>query len=188
MDRTQRWDRALGASVAVLLATMIALAAMGRSPWCPKGDWLPWSWDIWSAHNSQHLLDPYTFSHVLHGVLFYGALRLLGERWADVRLVLAVALEAAWEIVENTDRVIEHYRETTISLDYFGDALLNSGADVVAMGLGYLVAARVPWWASVLIFVATEVALALWIRDSLLLNVVMLVCPIEAIKAWQMGG
>ena len=182
------WGRVSLAGVGIVGATSLILSAMGRTWWCAQGDWLPWSWDIWSAHNSQHLIDPYTATHVLHGVLFFGLLRLLGDRWPGARALVAVGLESAWEILENTDRVIQHYRETTISLEYDGDAVLNSAADIAAMGIGYWLASRLPWWASVGSFLATEVALALWIRDSLLLNILMLLWPIEAIKAWQLGA
>lgn len=184
-----RWGRVHLVGVGIVSVTCLILSGMGRTWWCAQGDWSPWSWEIWSAHNSQHLLDPYTATHVLHGVVFFGALRLLlGTRLPEVRAIVAVLIEAAWEIVENTDRVIQHYRETTISLDYDGDAVLNSAADIAAMGLGYWIASRLPGWASVVGFLATELVLALWIRDSLLLNVLMLLWPIEAVKTWQLGG
>lgn len=178
---------AVAAAIALLAA--IVLAGMGRTIWCGCGSLVPWSWDIWSRHNSQHLLDPYSFTHVLHGVVFYALARALaGRAPLDVRFALAVAAESAWEVVENTDRVITHYREATISLDYYGDSVLNSLSDITAAALGFFVASRLPWWGSLAMFVAFEIALALWIRDSLVLNVVMLLYPIEAIRSWQMGG
>jgi hypothetical protein len=177
-------------AVALVVAAMaVALRAMGRVWWCQVGDWAPWSFDIWSPHNSQHLLDPYTFTHVLHGVVFYGLLRLvLGREWGWWRLVLALAAEAAWEVGENTPAVIEAYRESTISLDYYGDSILNSVADVAACAAGFLLAARLPAWATWAGFFGTELILALWIRDSLLLNVLMLTFPVEAVKQWQLGA
>ncbi|TNE85185.1 MAG: DUF2585 family protein [Deltaproteobacteria bacterium] len=161
---------------------------MGRSLWCSCGSAVPWSFDVWSKHNSQHLLDPYTFSHVLHGVVFFGLLWPLRERiglgW---RATISAGLEASWEIAENTNAVIERYRETTVSLDYFGDSVLNSMADIASCLAGFALAASIPWFASVGFFVAVELFLLLWIKDSLVLNVIMLVWPIEAIKQWQMG-
>jgi hypothetical protein len=186
--RTPLWRETGLAGLGVVIAAAATLLWMGRRVWCAQGDWAPWSFDIWSAHNSQHVVDPYTFTHVLHGVVFFAGLRLLGARWPDLRLLLAIVLESAWEVVENTERVIQHYREATISLDYTGDTVVNSVADVAAMVCGYLIASRVPWWASVLLFVGTELVLAWWIRDSLTLNVIMLFWPIEAIKTWQTGG
>ena len=150
---------------------------------------MPWAWDIWSAHNSQHLIDPYTFTHVLHGVLYYALLRLvLGARWPSARALLAVSAEVAWEIIENTNAVIESYRESTIALNYFGDSIVNSLGDVGAFVLGYTAAMRIPVWMSVVGFTAVEGALLLAIRDGLLLNILMLLHPIQAIKVWQMGG
>jgi hypothetical protein len=136
----------------------------------------------------QHILDPYTFSHVLHGVVFFGGLHLVMRgRWPRVQVVIAALLEAAWEVAENTERVIQHYRETTISLDYFGDSVGNSVADIGFCVLGFLIAAAVPGWVSAVGFALTELMLLAWIRDSLLLNVLMLVYPLEAVKRWQVG-
>ncbi|MCB9675466.1 MAG: DUF2585 family protein [Alphaproteobacteria bacterium] len=161
---------------------------MGRVPWCKCASWVPWSWDIWSLHNSQHILDPYSFSHALHGVLFYaGIFIVLRGRFPRAGVVLAAAIEAAWEILENTPMVIQHYRETTISLDYYGDSVANSVADIVCCVAGYAIAAVVPVWVSAIGFALTELMLVVWIKDSLLLNIVMLVWPMEAIKQWQMG-
>jgi hypothetical protein len=162
---------------------------MGRRVWCSCGSLSPWSWDIWSPHNSQHLLDPYTFTHVLHGALYYVVLRLLlGSRWPPFRALLAVMVEVGWEIGENTNVVIEAYRESTISLNYYGDSIVNSVGDVIAFALGYAGAMRLPVWLSVLVFLTVEAVLLLTIRDSLLLNIVMLLYPVQAIKSWQMGG
>lgn len=162
---------------------------MGRRVWCACASWSPWSWDIWSPHNSQHFLDPYTFTHVLHGTLYYALLWLVfGSRWPALRALLAVMVEVGWEVMENTNAVIEAYRESTISLNYDGDTILNSVGDDVAFILGYIAAMRLPVWVSALAFAIIEAALLLTIRDSLLLNVLMLVYPIGAIKTWQMGG
>lgn len=162
---------------------------MGRIWWCECGEPDLWSWHIWSRHNSQHVIDPYTFTHVMHGILFYGLFRLLlGSRLAGLRAILAIGVEAAWEIAENTSWLIDRYRESTISLDYYGDSVINSLADILACLGGYALAATIPVWLSVAGVAVTEVVLLIWIRDSLLLNVVMLIRPIEAIKTWQMGG
>jgi hypothetical protein len=163
---------------------------MGRPWWCRAGDAVPWSGDIWSRHNSQHLVDPYTITHVLHGVALYGVLWALLRRFTgpQARAALALAVETAWEIVENTDAMIEHYRATTISLDYYGDSVVNSMSDIGAMMLGFWLARRIPTWASVVLIVVMEVAVAAIIRDNLALNILMLIYPLEAVKRWQMGG
>ena len=102
------------------------------------------------------------------------------------RLCLAISLEAGWEVFENCDFTIERYREMTIALDYKGDSIANSLGDILSCGVGFLLTRRLGVWGSVSLFVATEVVLLIWIRDSLLLNVVMLTWPIDAIKTWQM--
>ncbi len=142
-------------------------------------------------HNSQHLIDPYTFTHVIHGVLFYALFFLpLRKRspGLGLGLVVAVALESAWEVLENTNYMIERYREATISLDYVGDSIINSMGDILACAGGYALAALVPVRISVAVVLLTELVLLMWIRDNLLLNVVMLVWPVEAIRRWQTGG
>ena len=175
--------------IGIMGLTVVVLWLKGQPLWCQCGGWSPWSGEIWSAHNSQHVFDPYTFTHVLHGVIFFGLLRaVLGEGRVGLRVLLATAVEALWELVENSEAVIQAYRESTISLDYFGDSVMNVVGDLGAMLLGYGLAAAVPAWVSVLGFVATEVILALWIRDSLILNIIMLTVPIEAIKQWQLAG
>jgi len=168
---------------------VITLSFMGRWAWCRCNTWSPWSWDIWSMHNSQHLLDPYTFTHVLHGVWFYALLWLVFRaRWPGYRAFSALVVEAIWEVAENTDLVIESYRESTISLNYYGDSILNSLADLVAFALGYTAAVWLPAWASAAGFFGIELVLLLTIRDSLLVNVLMLLYPVEALKNWQIGG
>ncbi len=176
----------------LLLSALVAtvLAWMGRSGWC-SGDapWLPWSGDVWSEHSSQHLFDPYAFTHILHGILFYGLLWLaLGRLVSRVgRGWMATGVEAAWEIVENTDAVIERYRQT-MAVGYEGDAVVNSVGDIGAFVVGYAMASAVPLRVSLAAFVLVEAALVLTIRDSLLLNVLMLVHPLDAVKQWQMAG
>lgn len=197
----------VGLGVATLVGigapTAAGLRAMGRTVWCSCGSPVPWSWDIWSKHNSQHLVDPYTFTHVLHGFVFYAlsaalarvVLRIAtpaGRSPRPAGFALAVAMEAVWELFENTNAVIERYREATISLDYFGDSVINSMGDLGACALGFGIVARLPTRASIALFLATEAALLATIRDSLTLNVLMLVLPggglTEAIQAWQTAG
>jgi len=174
---------------ALLGAAGLTLHLMGRRLWCECGEPVPWSWDIWSSHNSQHLVDPYAFTHFLHGMLFYAFFRFaLGARWPVLRALLALGVELAWELGENTNTVINAYRESTISLNYYGDTILNSLGDVLAFALGYVAARRIPVWASVAAFALIEIALLATIRDSLLLNVLMLLHPLAAVKAWQMAG
>ena len=176
------------ACIPILFIAAGILRAMGRPWWCECGSLSPWNWDIWSRHNSQHLLDPYTFTHVLHGLLFYALLHLLLGRRTGVALrgVIAMIIEALWEVLENTNMVIEAYRESTISLGYYGDSVLNSLFDILACGVGYVAAIWLPVWISVAGFVAVEAILLLWIRDGFLLSALMLVSPIEAIKHWQL--
>jgi predicted MFS family arabinose efflux permease len=169
-------------------AACVVLRAMGRQWWCACGGYVPWSWSVHSSHNSQHLIDPYFFTHVLHGVIFFGALKALLPRLdAGRRFLIAVIIESAWEILENSPMIIERYRAATISLNYFGDSIDNSICDILACALGYWIGGRIGWRWSIAFFIAVELALMVTIRDSLTLNVLMLVCPIEAIKQWQSG-
>jgi Protein of unknown function (DUF2585) len=181
--------RLIVGSTGLLLAMTLVLIVMGRRWWCACGSWDLTSWDIWSSHNSQHLIDPYFFSHVLHGVLFFWFLRAFANRVDRTnRLLLALALEVAWELLENSPIIINRYREATISLDYIGDSIANSWIDVVACAMGYAFAAHTRWWWSIIFFVAIELVLLMAIRDCLALNVLMLAWPIEAIKLWQSPG
>ena len=176
--------------LALLAVVAATLHAIGRPWWCKAGDLALWSNDVLTRHNSQHLADPYTVTHVLHGIALYGLLwLLLRRRVAPVfRLTVGVLVEAAWEIVENTDFVIDRYRAATISLDYYGDSVANSLGDNIAFVAGYVIAAMIPWWVSAMAFFVVDGLLVLWIRDSLLLNVLMLVHPVDAVKSWQSQG
>jgi len=170
-------------------ATAAILLLMGRVPICECGTVKLWHGETPSTESSQHVADWYSPSHLIHGLLFYGVGHLLLRRRSlGVRLVAATLVEAAWEIVENTDAVIARYREATIALDYYGDSVLNSVADIGFMVLGFVLAARLPVRASVALAVLLELAALLAVRDNLALNVLMLLYPLDAVRAWQVGG
>lgn len=176
------------AIIAVLALALLQLRNQGRSWWCSCHQLFLWAGDIWTSHNSQHLLDPYAFTHVLHGFAFCWVLSLCVPRWPPTwRLCVTVGLEALWEVFENTEFVIQRYRETTAALGYNGDSIFNSLGDIVTCAVGFLIAQRLGFKRSALIFVATELVLLFWIRDSLLLEILMLIYPIDSLKAWQMG-
>lgn len=179
---------ALLAGVGTLIAMAITLRTMGRIGWCKCGSWIPWSFQVWSPHNSQHLADPYTPSHILHGLIFYAALQLrpVTDRLSmPARALIALGIEVGWELLENSPIIINRYRSVTASLDYAGDSVLNSVADVSWCMLGFAFASRAPWWASVLLLVVAEVGCAWWIHDNLTLNILMLIHPIDAVRDWQ---
>ena len=161
---------------------------MGQPLICKCGYVKLWHGVVISSENSQHLSDWYTPSHIIHGILFFGLFTLLLRKASmNVRLVLSLIVECAWEILENTDMIINRYRESTISLDYFGDSVINSSADILAMVVGFFLASRLPVWASVAIIIVFEATTTYLIRDGLTLNILMLVWPLEAVKTWQGG-
>jgi len=171
------------------VAAVVALRLEGRSWWCACGRAVPVTMDAWSSHTSQHALDPYSLTHVSHGFLFFCAallwLRSAPGTWS---FVAAVGVEIAWEVFENSTFVIDRYRTATAALGYTGDSVANSLGDIACCALGFALAARIGWRATLVTFAAIEILLLAWIRDSLLLDVTMLLYPIEAVKQWQLGG
>ena len=170
------------------LLGLLLLRLMGRPWWCACGEWSAWSGEVKSQHNSQHLFDYYSTSHMLHGFLFWWGLQWLvpplRERWL---LPTAVLLEVIWELVENSPFIIQQYRSATFALKYKRDSVLNSLMDIVCAGVGFVIARRLPWKQSVAVFVLVELLVVWLIRDNLSLNILMLLFPLPALKAWQMG-
>lgn len=179
----------------VVILTLFQLRAQGRIWWCKLDTPLHfWTFDAWSDHTSQHFIDPYFFTHILHGFLFLWILNLIFDTILKVKipkawlLFIAVFAESAWEIAENMSFIIERYRENTASLDYFGDSIANSIGDIIACSLGFVIAFELKFRRAIILFVLIEIVLILTINDSLLINIIMLIHPIEAIKTWQTGG
>jgi hypothetical protein len=185
----RRNRRVLVAAVGVCAATAAIELWMGRLPFGPDGRMGLWEGNIWSSEQSQRFADPYTFSHTIHGMLFYAILWLLARRApVEKRFIGALVMEGAWEVLENSPIIINRYREATIALGYVGDSVFNSVSDILFAALGFLFAWRVRPWVTVAVILAMEIGTALWMRDNLTLNIVMLLHPIDAIKDWQMAG
>lgn len=177
-------------AVAMIALTAAILYAMGRTPICKCGYVEFWHGVVRDSGNSQHLTDWYTPSHVIHGFLFYLGAWIIGRLRGKalplgVAFLLALGLEAAWEIAENTNMVIDRYRATNIALDYYGDSVINSVSDILFMALGFFLARTLPVWLTVVAAMLMEVFVGYWIHDNLALNIIMLIHPIEAINQWQ---
>jgi len=179
--------RAAIAAFLILIAVAAALLLMGRPPICNCGEI-----DLWGAvgpAQSQMLADWYSPSHIVHGLLFYFALWLVARSWSpERRFIAALAIECAWEAIENTPMVIDRYRTATAALGYTGDSVLNSVSDIAMMALGFLAARKLPVWASIALLLVLELVPLLVIRDNLALNIWMLLAPSDAIRAWQAGA
>lgn len=187
--------------VVTLVATVFCLRGEGRIWWCACGEWALWKSDVWTSHCSQHVADPYTISHISHGLLFWCFFSWLADgvgrrrfpaaagrftfAW---RLFAAILAAAVWEVAENSTYVIERYRTVTMSLDYMGDSITNATCDVLFCGAGFFIAQWLKMKWTLLLFVAFEIILLVTIKDNLTLNVIMLVWPVEAIKQWQTAG
>ena len=183
------------AALAIVALTLAVLFAMDRPPICECGYVGLWYGDINAAGNSQHLSDWYTPSHIIHGMIFYALGWLLFTRWrlggkaaARWSFTLAVALEAAWEVVENTPFVIDRYRSVTVNWGYSGDSIINSLADIGWMSLGFYLAFKLPVRITIVLAIIMEIVAAIVVRDNLTLNVIMLVYPFEFIREWQALG
>jgi len=173
----------------VLILAMVYLRWQGRVWWCKCGQVYPISFVVNSEHNSQHLFDAYSFSHVLHGFVFCGGLWLFRKRLTlPWRAAIAALIEIGWELLENSPIIINRYRESTISLGYTGDSIANSLGDIASFMLGFFIARKLGLWRSVAIFIAVELLMLWMIRDNLALNVLMLLWPIDAVRKWQAGG
>jgi len=179
-------DGALALALVALAATL--LLGMGRVPTYRHGPFRFYAGNVHGDENSQQLTDPYTFTHVTHGILFYGILALTAGRTPlMLRALVAIAVEATWEVLENTDAVIRRYRAATIAQGYDGDSVVNSVGDIAAAVLGFALAALLPVPMTIALAIALEVILLVWIRDDLALNVLMLLWPLDGIRAWQNG-
>lgn len=173
----------------LIAVTAVILLAMGRVPICTCGTVKLWTSDVLSADNSQHIADWYTPSHIIHGFLFFGLTWLVARRLPlGARALLAIVIEAAWEIAENSPMIIDRYREATIALGYTGDSVLNSVFDIGFMLVGFFFAARAPVWLTVALAIFFELFTGWLIRDNLTLNVLMLLHPVDSIRAWQSGS
>lgn len=188
-EASSRVGRGAIVAIAVTIAAMVGLLWwMGRVPTCACGTVKLWHGEVYSPENSQQLSDWYSFSHIIHGLIFYGLYRLFPHRSRlTIGLAVATLIEVSWELLENSPIIINRYREATIAIGYTGDSIVNSLSDVAMMMLGFLVASRLPGWATALLALALELLALAVVRDNLTLNVLMLVAPNDAIRSWQAG-
>jgi len=185
--QNRKWIAPAVVIALMLITTAVVERSQGRL-WKSAGPGFFWTSDAWGPQTSQLFLDPYSFTHVLHGVMFAGLLTLLVRNvTTQWRLVMAIGIECTWEMIENSNVVIQHYRQATAAVGYEGDTILNSLGDIFSCGIGFLLATKLGWRWGVAMFAAVELMLTLWIRDSLLLEILMLIHPVNAIKVWQMA-
>lgn len=171
----------------ILAATAATELWLGRSPLGPDGKFGWWEGNIWSSENSQRLADPYSFSHIAHGILLYALLWLTARKIpVRYRFLIASIIEACWELMENSPLIINRYRAVTISLGYVGDSVINSLSDILMLAIGFLFAYHVKPRIAFITVLLMEIACAFWVRDNLTLNIIMLIHPIDTIKHWQM--
>lgn len=187
----QKTDRGTLAAIIAIVAVTFLMALLlwleGRLLLCACGEFKIWIGDTCSSNNSQQLFDPYSFTHILHGFLLFWVVLLLFRRLAPAwQLAIALALEAAWEVFENTPFVIDRYRAETAALGYTGDTIVNALGDLACALVGFLIARKLGIKWSLLVFLLVEAVLVIWIKDGLLLQILMLIFPVEAIKLWQM--
>lgn len=173
-------------AIAIVVIAVAILLAMGRNPICTCGTVSLWVGERDSPRTSQMLADWYSFSHIVHGLLFYAGLWLIARSWPpEWRFLVALLIEASWEVLENTPMVVDRYRATTAALGYTGDSVLNSVSDISMMAIGFFAARKLPLWASILLLLVLEGIPLLVIRDNLTLNIWTLIAPNAAVQAWQ---
>lgn len=188
LKKIPAWYYATAVVAVIVIGVSMEITA-GRTLICKCGDIKLWEAGVNTSGNSQHISDWYIFSHIIHGFIFYGILWLFTRRLPQgLRIVIATLVEVAWEVFENSSFIINRYRAATISLDYFGDSVLNSVFDMLFMLVGYVMAMKMPVWMTVVLAVAMELFVGYYIRDNLTLNIIMLVHPVDAIKTWQTGA
>ena len=188
VDPDWHWKTYAVAAAGIIVLGTLVLLGMGRTMWGAADGFGFWSGDIHSKFNSQRLADPYSFSHISHGLVFFLLLSLLRDYLVDgVRFLVAVFMESTWEVVENTPFVIERFRETTIAQGYYGDSVLNCIGDIFCCIIGFSIALRFGNKWALAAFVGLEILLAFWIRDNMTLNIIMLIYPVPGIREWQAG-
>jgi hypothetical protein len=176
-------------ALGLVILQAVVLYLFGQPPICTCGTVKIWEGVVLGPGNSQHLSDWYSFSHVVHGFIFYALLAWLAPALpVRTRLLIALGVEIAWEITENTPMVIQHYREQALAQGYTGDSVINSVSDTVMMAIGYVYAWKFPWWSTVLAAVVLEAFVLYMIRDNLTLNIINLIHPVQAIADWQAAG